>query len=226
MHFFLDTSDCRSTKVSQTNSHYLKIMRLKRTMGTETTFHSVHDTEHLESKGNLLFTASSTKAASGAHRRCSLSIYRMWRRVRKPRTLLLSGGPWARHVILPSVDASPVSGAVALAGHAVPKSCEGITPDVCCAPTVCRCSVPECSPRGKRERGRAVKIALSVTSTAGRARMLWGHGHQVGPLPSSTVALVTPTLLSLLTLRKYSEKEIRRLGGLPSEMQPQLCTLS
>ena len=72
MHFFLDTSDCRSTKVSQTNSHYLKIMRLKRTMGTETTFHSVHDTEHLESKGNLLFTASSTKAASGAHRRCSL----------------------------------------------------------------------------------------------------------------------------------------------------------
>ena len=161
-----------------------------------------------------------------AHRRCSLSIYQMWRRVRKPRALLLSGGPWARHVILPSVDASPVSGAVALAGHAVPKSCEGITPDVCCAPTVCRCSVPECSPRGKRERGRAVKIALSVTSTAGRARMLWGHGHQVGPLPSSTVALVTPTLLSLLTLRKYSEKEIRRLGGLPSEMQPQLCTLS
>ena len=69
MHFFLDTSDCRSTKVSQT---LMKIMRLKRTMGTETMFHSVHDTEHLESKRNLLFTASSTKAPSGAHRRRSL----------------------------------------------------------------------------------------------------------------------------------------------------------
>ena len=77
-----------------------------------------------------------------AHGRCSVSIYRTWRRVRKPRALLLSGGPWAGHVILPSVDTSPVSGAVALAGHAVLKSCEGITPDVCCAPTVCGCSVP------------------------------------------------------------------------------------
>ena len=47
---------------------------------------------------------------------------------RKLRALLLTGGPWARHVILPSVDASPVSGAVALAGRAVPESCEGVTP--------------------------------------------------------------------------------------------------
>ena len=69
MHFFLDTSDCRSIKVSQT---LMKIMRLKRTTGTETMFHSVRDTEHLESKGNSLFTAGSTEALSGAHSRRSL----------------------------------------------------------------------------------------------------------------------------------------------------------
>lgn len=55
--------------------------------------------------------------------------------------------------------------------------------------------------------------------------MLWAVVTQVGLLPSSsTMALVTPTRLSLLTLRKYSEKGIRRFGGLPSETQPQLST--
>ena len=69
------------------------------------------------------------------------------------------------------------------------------------------------------------QAASSVTSSAGRARMLWAVVTQVGLLPSSSsMAVVTPTRLSLLTLRKYSEKGIQRFGGVPSETQPQLNT--
>ena len=51
-------------------------------------------------------------------------------------------------------------------------------------------------------KGPTVKTALSVTSIAGTVSLFWGSAHPGGPVPSSAMALVTPTRLSLLALKK------------------------
>lgn len=71
-------------------------------------------------------------------------------------------------------------------------------------------------------RGPDSEDSLGGGETAGTARLLWGSGHRGGPVPSSAMALVTPTHLSLLPLRKGLRERNPEVGSNPAR-GPLLC---